>query len=170
MARGRPKEIVNEEVIKRARAELKVSADYRVGMRLQAIVSCADHPLEVVSSILGVSRQTVWRWIKRFKEEGIKGLHDRPKGHNPSKLSPDQKEQIKGWLERGSDSKGVEVHWTLARLMEEVRREFGVSIAKTPLWVMIRKMGIRQKVQRSHHAKAERVLQEPLNNNRGEGG
>jgi len=145
MARGRPKEVVDQEVISKAKTELKASPDYRVGIRLQAIASCGEHSLAVVSSVLGISRQTIWRWIKRFREEGVQGLYDKPKGHNPAKLTPDRRREIGAWLEKGRNSRGEEVHWTLPRLIEEIRREFGVSITKTPLWVMIHKMGFSQK-------------------------
>lgn len=35
------------------------------------------HPMRVVGREMGVSRRTVWKWVKRFRREGRAGLRDR---------------------------------------------------------------------------------------------
>lgn len=162
---ARPKEVIDTELARRAKAEIKRSSGYKIGLRLQAIVSCASQPIDVVSAVLGVSRQTVWRWIKRYKADGVDGLRDKPRGHNPRKLNDVQIEQVKNWLEQARDAKGSPVFWTLARLAFEVEREFEIQISQTSLWRLIRALGFRLKVPRPSHAKADPEAQHAFKKN-----
>lgn len=162
---ARPKEVIDSALARRAEADIKSFSGYKIGLRLQAIVSCASHPLETVSAVLGVSRQTVWRWIKRYQASGVEGLQDQPRGHNPRKLSDGQIDQISRWLRAGRNARGQPVHWTLARLSLEIEREFGIQISQTALWRLIRGMGFKQKVPRPSHAKADPKAQEDFKKN-----
>ena len=162
---ARPKEVIDAELANRARQELKKFQDHKICVRLQAIVSCAEHPVSLVASIFGASRQTLWRWIKRFKERGADGLRDLPRGHNPSKLNEDQRVQIAQWLKEARDSRSETVHWTLAKLAGAIKEEFGVRVGITPLWRLVRTLGFKQKVPRPVHAKADPEAQEAFKKN-----
>ena len=162
---ARPKEVIDSALAKRAEEDIKSFSGYKTGLRLQAIVSCASHPLDTVSSVLGVSRQTVWRWIKRYQAEGVEGLQDQPRGHNPRKLTDGRADQVRMWLQAGRDARGQPVHWTLARLVLEVEREFGIQISQTALWRLIRGMGFKQKAPRPSHAEADPKAQDAFKKN-----
>ena len=86
---ARPQEVVNEDLVRRAREVLEQISDHQLCVRLQAIISSGTHPIRLVAEITGVNPTTLWRWTKRFKAGGVEGLRDRPKGHNPSKLYPE---------------------------------------------------------------------------------
>lgn len=163
---ARPKEVIDAELAKKAREELKNILDHKISMRLQAISSCAEHPISLVASIFGASRQTLWRWIKRFKERGADGLRDLPKGHNPAKLNEKQRERVAKWLRETKDSRGEAVHWTLAKLANAIHSEFGICVGITPLWRLVRNLGFRQKVPRPAHAKADSEMQAVFKKNR----
>ena len=152
---GRTKTIIDETLAAKAKEELAKNKDLKVGIRLQAIISSAEQPIGTVADVMGVGRDTVWRWTKRFRENGVEGLADRPKGHNPPKLNEDERAQIAEWLKNGRNKEGEEVHWTLASLRDEVHVRFGKRVGKTPLWLLVRKMGFRQKVPRPTHVKAD---------------
>ena len=157
---ARPKEIISDELIELARAELSKIEDYKLCTRLQAIVSCEKHALQLVASINGISRVCLWRWIKNFEEQGISGLKDKSKGHNPAKLGEKEQKQITIWLSEGKNRNGEEVHWTLARLKVEIEEVFGIRVGMTPLWRLIRKLGFRQKVPRPKHKEGDPIIQE----------
>ena len=152
---ARPKQAITLELAKKAEAEMKKIADHKVCFRLQAIISSAHHSVDTVAPVMGVGRSTIFNWIKRFRVYGINGVIDKPKGHNPSKLNPEQKEQIVQWLTEGKNALGNGVHWTVSRLIDEIERVFGIRVGKTPLWLFIRKSGFRQKVPRPVHANAD---------------
>jgi transposase len=121
--------------------------------------------MRLVADIMGVHPTTVWRWSKRFKEKGIDGLQDHSKGHNPAKLGSEHRRIIFEWLNKSENAEGDCVHWTIPLLKEEVQKVFGIVMGKTPLWLMVRKLGFRQKIPRPLHAKADREEQEVFKKN-----
>ena len=116
-------------------------------------ISCGEHPMSLVASIMGIHPTTVWRWVKRFKGGGVGDLRYRLKGHNPSKLSAEHQHIIAEWMEKDENVEGDLVHWTIPLLREEVKRVRGIKMGKTPLWLLVRKLGFCQKVPRPFHAK-----------------
>lgn len=162
---ARPKEVMNVALAQEAKQALKDIPDHQISLRLQAIISCEHHPISLVSNIFGTTRQTVWRWIKRFAVKGISGLKDEAKGHRTSKLTKDQCHQVAQWLNEGRDSQGNHIHWTLNKLAVALKNEFGITLSQTPLWRLVRQLGFKQKVPRPYHAKADKREQESFKKN-----
>lgn len=152
---ARPKQLVDEALVTQARKELEALGDQKLVLRLQAIVSCANHAMSMVASVMGVAPSTLRRWVHGFRERGLAGLRDKPKGHRRPKLNSDQLAQVKHWVEQSVDLREQPVHWTLEKLSGEIERVFGVHLTLTPLWRWIRSWGFRQKVPRPHHAQAD---------------
>lgn len=157
---ARPKEVIDIQLAEKAKVELRKITDYKICFRLQGIISSSKYPINHVASIMGISRVSLWRWINKFRDEGLGGLRDKPKGHNPSKLGEEERKQIKEWLSEGKDSNGKDIHWTLSKLIDEIERVFSIKVGMTPLWRIVRKLGFRQKVPRPMHAKSDPDVQE----------
>jgi Transposase and inactivated derivatives len=156
---------ISEGTAEQARIALIGIKESQLVIKLQTIISCANHQVETVSSIIGKDRVTVWRWIRAFKDNGVEGLRDKPRGHNPSKLNEEQREQIAIWLNTGKNSQGEPTHWTLKKLSVTIEEEYGIKLTKTPLWITIQSMGFRQKVPRQTHASADREKQNAFKKN-----
>lgn len=156
---------VSDETAKQAQEALLGIKESLLAIKLQTIISCSKHPVETVSSVIGKNRVTVWRWIRAFKDSGVNGLVDKPKGHNPSKLNKEQREQIAIWLNTGKNSKGTPTDWTLKKLSMAIEEEYGIKITKTPLWITIQSMGFRKKVPRQPHAGVDKEKQNMLKTN-----
>ena len=152
---ARPKLLVDEALVVQARADLKELNNHQVCVRLQAIISCADHAMTTVASVMRISPSTLRRWVRGFRESGVDGLRDNPKGHRRAKLSHEQQTQVRQWLEESKDARGEPIHWTLEKLAAEIHRAFGVSLTLTPLWRWVRIWGFRQKIPRPSHAQAD---------------
>lgn len=163
---ARPKELINEELVGRAKEALNEKPEHKLGVKLQAIISSFHHSNQNVSEILGITRQALSIWIRRFREKGIEGLSDKPKGHAPSKLTQGQWNTVALWLEKGKDAQGDWVAWTMPRLQTEIRIRFGVSISLTPLRRQVKNLGFRPKIPRPVHAKADREEQARFKKNR----
>ena len=155
----------DQQLADEALKQMKKFKDHRTQMRLLAIVKASELSIGEVSSFLSVSRNTVARWIKNFRDHGVEGLIDRPRGHNPSKLNNKHKSQISQWLTTQKNSDGEHVYWTLKKIQFEIKKEFGVSISQTPLWHHLRNMGFVMKVPRPVHAKADPEAQETFKKN-----
>jgi len=134
----------NLELGKKAEAELSGTRDPVLRIKLRAIASAAHHPVQEVADIMGVSRQTIRRGMKNYRETGLEGLRDRPKGHRRPKLTREQLDKVAGWLYDGKRHSGEEVDWTLEKLQDEILKQFDVKLGITPLWRWVRKMGFGQ--------------------------
>jgi transposase len=99
------------------------SSSLRAGLAQRArIVLLADEGVgtnEIVHRV-GVSKPTVIAWKRRFAEEGIAGLDDRPKPGRPAVIDP--VEIVLATLEPPPETLGV-THWS-SRLLA---RQLGVS-------------------------------------------
>jgi transposase len=81
-----------------------------------------------IAVAMGVTKGAVSQWLKRAKEGGIDALrHCKAPGASP-RLTPEQRAQLPQLLAQGAQSFGFQGGlWTLPRVTEVVRREFGVS-------------------------------------------
>lgn len=150
---------VTPELALQANRELENLEEGKVFIRLLAISRAFEMSINDVASFLRIRRETISRWVREYRKNGISGLRDRAKGHYPSKLKDKQKEQISQWLLTQKDSDGNPVHWTIAKLRLEINRVFGISISYTPLRLHLHKMGFVPKVPRPRHIKADQKLQ-----------
>ena len=67
--------IINDNLINKCYIALRLQGKSgKVARRLQAIISSKDHNISVVSSIFGITRATLTKWIKDFEKESIEGL------------------------------------------------------------------------------------------------
>ena len=77
---------------------------------------------------VGLSRATVSDWAKKVEAEGIRGLRKRKATGGLSKLTKEQKQQLKRLLDRGALACGFSTdRWTLQRIYELIEREFDVT-------------------------------------------
>ena len=162
---SRPKLNVDSGTVQKAEEELGKIRESKLAIQLQGIIAAARHPVHQVADILHVSPRSIFRWITKFKEQGIAGLRDQPKGHMKSKLNDAQKMVIEEWLIAGKDASGDRIHWTLNTLKREIEKEFTVTIGTTPLWNHIRRMGLVLKKPRPLHDKANPEEQEAFKKN-----
>lgn len=76
------------------RAELEARArqyslPYRDVMRARIILLAADGvPVDEIALRTDTRREVVWKWRKRFLEEGVAGLEERPRRGRPGVFSP----------------------------------------------------------------------------------
>jgi hypothetical protein len=64
-------------------------APYRKVIRARMILLlAAGESFTAVSRKVGVARRIVYKWAKRFQQEGLAGLEDRPRSGRPARFSP----------------------------------------------------------------------------------
>jgi len=156
---GRGKRIIDERLAAQACAQLEGLKNPQLSVRLLAVARSWEMEIGEVAAFLGVARDTVSRWIKRYRAHGLAGLYDKPKGHYPAKLTEDHLKRIALWLETGKDEAGNFVHWTRPQLRAEIERCFGVSLGVTAVGRYIETLGFRLKVPRPAHTKADPAAQ-----------
>lgn len=81
-----------------------------------------------VAEFLGVSRNTVYRWRRRFRRDGRHGIAAKPIPGRPPRLTPRQLDQLFRDLELGAQAFGFpSERWTQARIAALIQRQFDVD-------------------------------------------
>ncbi len=163
---SRPKKSIDPDLVVKAEKEFNKLKEGELALRLKAIIAFGDNKVELVAQILKVSVRSIFRWVNNFKEYGISGLLEKPKGHYQAKLTSDQKRQIKEWILKGQNSKGEKVNWTLKKMQLALKNEFNLTISQVGLWKNFKQMNLVVKKPRPIHAKADIDLQEKFKKKR----
>jgi len=92
-------------------------------------------------------RSRTWAsdWLKRYREEGIGGLRDRPKSGRPPDIPEEIAYKIKSQL--SSSKQG----WTTKQVYDIIIQESGVQYHQLYIYTLLRKWGFKQKVPRKTH-------------------
>src|SRR3954462_12298687 len=71
------------------------TAQARLVERAQILLALADgHRPSQIAQRLGLSRPTVYTWIHRFNERGLRGLEDRPRSGRPHTYTAEQRAEV----------------------------------------------------------------------------
>jgi len=84
-------------------------------------------PQNKIAEALGVTEGAVSQWLKRGRRGGVEALRARKRGGSRPELGAKERCRLLELLERGAEAFGFEGEvWTLPRIAELIRREFGV--------------------------------------------
>ncbi|MDN5867346.1 MAG: helix-turn-helix domain-containing protein [Candidatus Nitrosocosmicus sp.] len=100
--------------------------DGRVKERILLVirVSSDRQHIESVVDELHTSRAWAYKWHKRYNDEGLDGLRDRPRSGKPSEISKEETEKIR---KRLADSN---TGWDIKQVMDLIQKETGVKYHK----------------------------------------
>ncbi len=104
----------------------------RLRTRAQIILLALEQRLAAPASaaIVREHETTVLRWLKRYRAEGLAGLHDRPMPGAPTKTDAAYTEQLVAAVRRRPRSLGQPYSlWTLRRLADHMAEETDVRIS-----------------------------------------
>jgi transposase len=104
------------------------ATDWREGRRLRAWeLKQQGWSQRAIARALGVTEGAVSQWMKRAREGGVEGLRERTSPGAPTRLSEQQRKQLKGLLAQGAAAYGFRGEvWTCGRVAEVIRKEFGI--------------------------------------------
>jgi transposase len=110
-------------------------------LRGARLLNNGTHPAEVARQV-GVSRQSVMRWERALKENGVQGLERAEAPGRPRRLSEAQLKELAKVLKAGSLAAGYATEmWTLPRIGALIQERFGVKFAQSSVWRTLQKMG-----------------------------
>ena len=133
--------------------------------QLLAIAAAANHSVEQVADISQTTKQSIYNWMKRFKANGIEGLMDLPKDHNPAKLSLLQKQTIEQWITASKNAQNQRINWTLVKLQAKIKKEFGIELSTTTIWNDLKELKLTLLRPRRRHEKTDPFIQEDFKKN-----
>jgi transposase len=104
-------------------------------------------PKATIARELGVAYKTVWLWEKRRKEEGPHSWKDHEHPGSKRRLSPRNQKALLALLKKGARPYGYPTDlWTLKRVAEVIRKEFGVRYTLSGTWRVLRALGLSAQV------------------------
>ncbi|MCK9557679.1 MAG: helix-turn-helix domain-containing protein [Candidatus Cloacimonetes bacterium] len=156
---GRQKHSIDASTLAAIEQAISVLPNGDVVKKLTILSSFSWLKTEEIAKAYRINPRTLFRWINQFKEHGVEGLIDHPKGHKPALLSDEMKSQVVQWITTQKDNEGNPVFWTLDRLRGELERAYGVKISKPAMSVNLAKMKIRFKRPRPTHIMADKEKQ-----------
>jgi transposase len=100
-----------------------------------------------IARALGVSYVTVHRWAVRRREQGPNSWRELPRPGRPSRLSEAQRSRLREILTQGARVRGYPTDlWTLKRVAEVIRKEFGPRYSLPGVWSVLRDLGFSAQV------------------------
>jgi transposase len=98
--------------------------------------------LAAVARQVGAAVSSVFRWWHAYQRKGPRGLEAKPTPGRPPRLSEAQKRRLVTLLARGALDAGYQTElWTLPRVAELIRQEFGVRYHPAHVWKVLTKLG-----------------------------
>lgn len=130
---------MNSRVLTKA---YKTERDARVKERMLLIirVSSDKQRTESVARELRRARSWAYKWYKRYSDEGIKGLRDRPRSGKPSAISKEVKERI------GQELANSNIGWDIKQVMDLVQKRTGVKYHKEHIRRLLHQWGFSPKI------------------------
>jgi transposase len=164
---GRHKQSIGADTLEAIEQAISSIPNGHVVKKLTILSSFTWLKTEEIAKAYRINPRTLFRWINQFKEHGVEGLVDNPKGHKPAILTEEAKNKIVKWITTQQDDSGKPVFWTLDKLRGELESICSLKISKPALSVNLAKMKIRFKRPRPTHALGNKELQAEYKKNPG---
>lgn len=95
-----------------------------------------------VARQVGVHRQSVNRWAQQIEEQGRNGLKKAGRAGRKPRLSVDDLKDLETKLKQGAQAAGYDTNlWTLERVAELIKRDFGVEYHPGHVGWLLGKLG-----------------------------
>lgn len=106
-----------------------------------------------VADAYDTDRSTVFRWVRRYQQEGDDGLRRQPGSGRPRKLQELEEDELQELVLRPASDFGYETDlWTVRRLHGVICKEYHVVISKDTIWRRLREAGLTyQKPERQYY-------------------
>jgi transposase len=115
--------------------------------KLAVTMSLRGDAPEHIADVLEVDRSSVWRWLKRWREQGPTGLLTTPGQGRRPKLTDRQGRQVLAWLDKSPCDFGFATErWTAPRVAAVIERSFGVHMNHRYLNDWLHRRGITAQV------------------------
>lgn len=143
------RELSQEErkTIERWQHARTVSAGLR--QRATIIKLAADgHHAPAIAALVQLDDETVRRWIKRFNEQGVEGLKERPRSGRPATYSQDEVSLAVQTALTDPQTLGMPfASWTLDRLVSYLKETKGLQMKRSRLGELLVAEGLRWRKQ-----------------------
>jgi len=103
-----------------------------------------EYKPEQAARMLAVSIPTIYGWIKRWQQDGVEGLANKPKSGRPVKADEGYIQMLEQVLEQEPKDLGYEfVIWTVERLRQHLEKKTGIELSEPRLRALMKEKGYR---------------------------
>lgn len=143
------------------RQEIGRNDESRYDHRLHGVLLVANGMSARQAALwLSESERTVQRWVNRFEEMGLTGLHDGERSGRPSRLSEAQWQRLNRDVRRSPRDFGfTQTLWDGKLLAEHLRRRYQVKLGVRQCQRLFGQMGFRLRKPRPVIANADPAAQ-----------
>ena len=124
-------------------------------MLIIRVASDKQH-IESVAQELHRAQSWAYKWCKRYSDEGLEGLRDKPRSGKPSVVSKEVREKIKQELSNSNTG------WDIKQVMDLIQKKTGVKHHKEHIRRLLHKWGFSPKVPKkgllTPHPKKKRIV------------
>ena len=133
-------------------------------VRVRAVQAVLGRGLAVgdVAEAYSTDRTTLFRWIKRYEQQGENGLHRQAGSGRPRKLKELDGKRLWNLVLQPATRFGYETDlWTVGRVHQVVQEKLKVIISKDTIWRRLREAGLTyQKPERQYFETDDKARQE----------
>ena len=139
---------------------------YEIRARAVRAAVCQGMGLSEVARAYNVDFSTLFRWVKRYKQNGEAGLHRQAGSGRPRKLRDVDSQRFWNLVLQPATRFGFETDlWTVARVHQVVQAKLKVVVSRDTIWRRLRQAGLTyQKPERQYFETDDKARQEWLDN------
>ena len=109
-----------------------------------------------IAEFFGVTVDAVYKWKRKHKETGIKGLKSKKARGAEPKLIKEDRNKIISWLKKSAREFGFETPlWNCKRIQIMIKRELNKDIATSNLWENLRKWKLSPQIPKKEYAEKD---------------
>jgi transposase len=123
----------------------RTTREVRLRTRAQIVLLAGEQRLTApaIARIVREDEETVRRWLKRYRAEGIEGLKDRPMPMRTTRTTPAYREQLLAAVRQRPRSLGQPYSlWTLQRLADFLAERTGIRVSYETVRTLLKAGGI----------------------------
>ncbi len=147
---------------------LKNKEDYRIATKLVCILLVAKGSSSHKAKELNLySHNQICQFVKRYNEQGIEGLKDKPKPGRKPKLTVDQLTELKRIvLENSPDQFGFNsATWTAPLLVKLVKDKCNVTYSDDNIYIILKnKLGLSYRMGKGFYPEANQEMRNEFSN------
>ena len=137
-------------------------------VRIRAVQAVVRRGLAIgeVAEAYNTDRTTLFRWIKRYRQQGENGLHRQAGSGRPRKLKELEGKRLWNLVLQPATHFGYETDlWTVGRVHQVVQEKLKVVVSKDTIWRRLREAGLTyQKPERQYFETDDEARQEWVDN------
>lgn len=150
----RVSKLIDEELYNKACEELqKYGSSAKISVKLKAIIAAKRHGITQVSEIFDITRKSLMKWIKDFKNEGSEQLMVQGGRGRKVKINAQQLSIIELWINKNPNV-------TIKELKLMIEEHFTLEVSMATISRTLKKLSFSYITPRPKHSKQDVLMQD----------